>query len=81
MKKIIDLIKSLLSPGSIASKSLALDELDKEVKQVVVETKEKIEKVKEKVIKPSSQALKSLEEAPIAPKKKKKYYKPKDKAQ
>ena len=40
MKKIIDLIKSLLSPGSLDAKKEALDLIDKEA-QKVVENKEK----------------------------------------
>jgi len=57
MKKIIDLIKSLLGSGSIASKAMAMKELEVEVVKEVAEVKEKVADVKEA----------------IAPKKKKKY--------
>jgi cell division protein FtsB len=49
MKKIIDLIKKLLSGGSSAEKVVAMEELQVEVKQEIEEVKEVVAEVKAKV--------------------------------
>jgi len=48
MKKIIDLIKSLLGSGSIASKAIAMKELEVEVVKEVADVKEAIAPKKKK---------------------------------
>ena len=70
MKKIFELIKKLLSGGSIAEKTVQLNQLEVEVKKEVKEVKEEIAEVvkvvKEKVKKtPKTQATK----APVKKKK------------
>ena len=60
MKKIIDLIKSLLGVGSMAEKANAINKVEVEVKKEVAVLKEKVAAIKE-AVKP-------------AEKKKKKYY-------
>lgn len=65
MKKIIELIKSLLGGGSIAEKAVELQQLETEVvaevkkdvaivKEKVAEVKSKVEEVKAKVKKPTA---------------------------
>lgn len=49
MKKIIELIKSLLSGGSIAEKAAELTQLETAVVEEVKEVKAKVTEVKEKV--------------------------------
>ncbi len=70
MKKIFELIKKLLGGGSIAEKTVQLNQLEVEVKKEVAEVKEEIAEVvkvvKEKVKKtPKAQATK----APVKKKK------------
>jgi hypothetical protein len=70
MKKIFELIKKLLGGGSIAEKTVQLNQLEVEVKKEVKEVKEEIAEVvkvvKEKVKKtPKTQATK----APVKKKK------------
>jgi len=70
MKKIFELIKKLLSGGSIAEKTVQLNQLEVEVKKEVEEVKEEVAEivkvVKEKVKKtPKTQATK----APVKKKK------------
>jgi hypothetical protein len=70
MKKIFELIKKLLGGGSIAEKTVKLNQLEVEVKKEVEEVKEEIAEVvkvvKEKVKKtPKTQATK----APVKKKK------------
>jgi hypothetical protein len=70
MKKIFELIKKLLGGGSIAEKTVQLNQLEVEVKKEVEEVKEEIAEVvkvvKEKVKKtPKTQATK----APVKKKK------------
>ena len=70
MKKIFELIKKLLGGGSIAEKTVQLNQLEVEVKKEVAEVKEEIAEVvkvvKEKVKKtPKTQAAK----APVKKKK------------
>jgi len=70
MKKIFELIKKLLGGGSIAEKTVQLNQLEVEVKKEVAEVKEEIVEVvkvvKEKVKKtPKTQAAK----APVKKKK------------
>ena len=64
MKKIFELIKKLLGGGSIAEKTVQLNQLEVEVKKEVKEVKEEIAEVvkvvKEKVKKtPKTQATKA----------------------
>jgi hypothetical protein len=64
MKKIFELIKKLLGGGSIAEKTVQLNQLEVEVKKEVEEVKEEIAEVvkvvKEKVKKtPKTQATKA----------------------
>ena len=49
MKKIFELIKKLLSGGSIAEKTVQLNQLEVEVKEVKEEIAEVVKVVKEKV--------------------------------
>jgi hypothetical protein len=66
MKKIFELIKKLLSGGSIAEKTVQLNQLEVEVKEVKEEIAEVVKVVKEKVKKtPKTQATK----APVKKKK------------
>ena len=70
MKKIFELIKKLLGGGSIAEKTVQLNQLEVEVKKEVEEVKEEVAEivkvVKEKVKKtPKTQAAK----APVKKKK------------
>jgi hypothetical protein len=51
MKKIIELIKSLLGGGSAAQKAVELKQLEVVVKEEIKEVKEKVEEVKNKVAK------------------------------
>jgi hypothetical protein len=60
MKKIFELIKKLLSGGSIAEKTVQLNQLEVEVKEVKEEIAEVVKVVKEKVKKtPKTQATKA----------------------
>jgi hypothetical protein len=66
MKKIFELIKKLLSGGSIAEKTVQLNQLEVEVKEVKEEIAEVVKVVKEKVKKtPKTQPTK----APVKKKK------------
>jgi hypothetical protein len=66
MKKIFELIKKLLSGGSIAEKTVQLNQLEVEVKEVKEEIAEVVKVVKEKVKKtPKTQDTK----APVKKKK------------
>jgi hypothetical protein len=66
MKKIFELIKKLLGGGSIAEKTVQLNQLEVEVKEVKEEIAEVVKVVKEKVKKtPKTQATK----APVKKKK------------
>jgi len=66
MKKIFELIKKLLSGGSIAEKTVQLNQLEVEVKEVKEEIAEVVKVVKEKVKKtPKTQSTK----APVKKKK------------
>jgi hypothetical protein len=56
MKKIIDLIKSLLGGGSAAQKAVELQQLETAVKEEVKVVEEKIEEVKAKVKKVTNKA-------------------------
>jgi len=49
MKKIIDLIKSLLGGGSMAEKAAELTQLETAVKEEVKVVEEKVAEVKEKI--------------------------------
>ena len=55
MKKIIDLIKKLLGSGSVAEKTVAMEELQVEVKHEIEVVKEVVAEVKAKVKKPKAE--------------------------
>ena len=59
MKKIIDLIKKLLGAGTMAEKTVELQQLETEVIAEVKVVKEKVAEVKEKVKKVTQKAPKA----------------------
>ena len=65
MKKIIELIKSLLGGGSIAEKAVELQQLETEV---VAEVKKDVAIVKEKVAEVKAKVKKVTDKAPKAKK-------------